>query len=484
MNSELKIIKSTTELYETLTDSQKDSYDDFKDWYINDKSMIYVLTGRAGTGKTYLINALIKDIIKKKRIAVAAPTHKAVRVIENATGLKGMTLHSLHGLRPSFDIDDFNVAKIKFNTSGTIKMANYNILLADEGGMISKPMKDLTEIRAKQYNTKVVYIGDELQLTPVKEQRISTVFTNKHKSTLIEIVRQQATNPLIKILSMLREDIPVDGDTFIKYIRANRNNIEDGHGYASVNNVDFVKVINNYFNSDDFKNNINYVKIGAYTNDRVNQWNRYVRKLTMEANTIIVEGDLLMGYKTIVDKNLNIVVTNSTDYVVDDVSDRLSDDKFKMFVVNIKDLLTGINNYVYIVDHTDESFKFYYRKLMMLHNRARQATPLDRGKLWNMFYNYKDTYMSMVNFELKYDSGYNAPMSKEIDYAYATTIHKLQGSTITNIMIDNLDISYYSPQFNTLRYNTKYNPKAIDTRNRLLYTGLSRASEKAIILIR
>jgi exodeoxyribonuclease-5 len=64
-------------------------------------------------------------------------------------------------------------------------------------------------------------------------------------------------------------------------------------------------------------------------------------------------------------------------------------------------------------------------------------------------------------------------VGKDIDYGYALTIHKLQGSTMKNIAIDLHDIVYPTNNPNVFT--------DVDTRNRLLYVGLSRTNEKALI---
>lgn len=142
-----------------FTNSQSKLLISIKDWYYNNRSLFFVISGSAGTGKSFMIKYIIKDVFKGKRIAVSAPTHKAVRVIEKFTGIRGFTIHSLHGLRPNFNIDDFNIDKIKFDTIGTNKFMKYNIIIIDESSMIGYDLKKLNDIRALQYNTKIVYIG-------------------------------------------------------------------------------------------------------------------------------------------------------------------------------------------------------------------------------------------------------------------------------------------------------------------------------------
>ena len=65
-------------------------------------------------------------------------------------------------------------------------------------------------------------------------------------------------------------------------------------------------------------------------------------------------------------------------------------------------------------------------------------------------------------------TAYGTTIHKGMDYAYALTIHKSQGSTYRNVYVDARDIRRSGDP---------------DIAYRLLYTGLSRPTDKAIILI-
>ena len=481
------VVKRDEQFLIGLTESQQKAFKDIQLWF-NSKggSSSYVLSGEAGTGKSFLTDKLIRYIFKKarKRVCVSAPTHKAVRVIESFTKLQGLTLHSLLGLRPSFNVDNFDASNLKFETIGKLKIAAFDLVIMDESSMVSKGLYKLLDFRAVQFNCKMLFIGDKYQLLPVKEDRISTIFDIPSSSILTDIVRQQLDSPLVNILSTLRHDVEDNSSNFIRRIYNEPHNIKDGDGYSATNKKGFIKVIDNYFKRNDYADNTNYVKIGSFTNARIQKWNRYVRSLTIKSTDLIVKGDILMGYKTVVDQFLSPIVINSNDYLVEQVDSRISDDGFRMYVLTLKDLTDDNIVFIYIVDHLDKTFKNYINILHRLHSNARFGELLVRGSLWKMFYDYKDRYLTMRDIPIVYNDGYTSVIKKELDYGYAVTITKLQGSTINNILIDMLDICYYPPTFETLRYNTKNVPNAIDNRNRHLYTGISRASEKAILLSR
>ena len=67
-------------------------------------SVITVLTGAAGTGKTTVIGEIIKQINKLNMhmpISLCATTHRAATVLENIVNTTVYTGHALFKLRPS-----------------------------------------------------------------------------------------------------------------------------------------------------------------------------------------------------------------------------------------------------------------------------------------------------------------------------------------------------------------------------------------------
>jgi ATP-dependent exoDNAse (exonuclease V) alpha subunit len=73
-------------------------------------------------------------------------------------------------------------------------------------------------------------------------------------------------------------------------------------------------------------------------------------------------------------------------------------------------------------------------------------------------------------------------MKKEIYYGYGLTVHKMQGSTIKNIILDAEDICYVAHDHSRPRVNYADNKGVISLRNRLLYTGLTRVENIAHII--
>ena len=469
---------------DNLNTGQRECVSLVADFLKSDKTS-FTISGHAGTGKSYITKYIIQRLLQNKKVTVSAPTHKAVRVIEKFTGKKGHTLHSLHGLRPNYSLEDFNIDKIKFESIGNIKFNEYNVIFIDEASMINHDLKRLNDVRAKQYKTKLIYLGDAYQLPPVNENKPSDVFTDvDNKYILTEVVRQDKDNPLLDLFTILRSDIDTNRSDFLSYIYNNKSVIGNG-GYRLLNLYEFKELIKELFTSDEFKSNIDFIRYAAYTNDSITYWNKFIRNLLFPRAELLVEGDILTGYKTIVDDNNTPIITNSTDYKVLKAEKRLSDDKFSSYYVDLVDLSSFNTVSVSIVDHTDKSFVNYYKILNNLHRIAYYAPSSERGAKYKNYFNFKNTHLSMVKFGLK-DKSSNRErgwVDRELNYGYGITVHKLQGSTIENIALNGANICYYDDNSNTPRRNTLNNPNVISLRNRLLYTGLTRVSDIAYIYL-
>jgi len=453
--------------------------------FFESKKLSYTISGFAGTGKSFVVKYIIDNLLSGNKVAVTAPTHKAVRVIEKFTGKSGHTLHSLHGLRPNFSLDEFSIDSFTFESIGNVKFDQYEVIFIDEASMINEDLKKLNDIRSKDYDTRIVYMGDPYQLPPVKEHEPSKIFTKvDNYYNLTEVIRQDKSNPLLELFDMLREDIGNDTANFINHIKKHRQAVVTG-GYIVLSGKDFFLKAVDHFLSEEFKKNVNYCRIGTYTNDSIAEWNKAIRSRIFPNAPLIVKDDVLTAYKTIVDDNNATVITNSTDYRVMDVIWRLNDDGFYSYHLKVLDLDVNKMIFISIADHTNPTFKVYYDKLNKLHRLAYHAGKHERAVKYKEYFKYKDKYLCMVDFTLKdagshYDRGW---VKKEIDYGYAISIHKSQGSTFENIFIDARNICYMKSNANLPRINSQNNPYAISLRNRLLYTGLSRASNIVYIFI-
>ena len=179
------------------------------------------LIGAAGTGKTYLVKALIKNCgLSYSTIGLAAPTHKACRVLNESIqipNVKVNTLQSDLGLRLNFDVEKFDIDNPPFDPKGRIKIGNYQLYIVDESSMINRSLLMFLEKTCKTNKCKIIYIGDATQLAPVGE-KYSSAFKGIKTSNLTQIVRQGEDNPISYLLDLLRYDVEHKTKQFLNTI--------------------------------------------------------------------------------------------------------------------------------------------------------------------------------------------------------------------------------------------------------------------------
>jgi exodeoxyribonuclease V len=197
-----------------LTESQQRAYDVLLPFLTGETThRSAVLTGVAGTGKSYLTGKIVIDLVSDgHRIAVAAPTNKAVRVIKEKVELQAgrsigasfSSIHSLLGLR-LIEHEDGNQS---CQPLGEPTLGQFDVIVVDECSMIGDNLFKL--IKAYQDDARVLFIGDPAQLPPVAEKEdVSPTFTESElKAALTEIVRQAEGSDIIRLSTHVRE-LPV-----------------------------------------------------------------------------------------------------------------------------------------------------------------------------------------------------------------------------------------------------------------------------------
>ena len=91
-----------------LTQDQERAKNLIIEWFVNTDNQIFVLSGYAGTGKTFLIDYIVKEELRLKvgtEAVFVSPTGKAAANLVK----KGTVAGTVHGLIYIRDEDDFDV---------------------------------------------------------------------------------------------------------------------------------------------------------------------------------------------------------------------------------------------------------------------------------------------------------------------------------------------------------------------------------------
>lgn len=477
--TEFNIVNTNTAQISSLTKSQEAAYKELIEFIknpFNQKDYKRALCGPAGTGKTYLVKALIRNCgLSYSVIGLSAPTHKACRVLSESIemhNVKVNTLQSDLGFKLNFNLEKFDYKNPPFDPRGRIKISDYKLYIIDEASMLNKGMCKFLEKTCISNKCKILYIGDSYQLAPVGELT-STAFTGIKTYYLKQIVRQGEDNPISYLLNLLRYDIEHKSFRFLEYISKNTNSFDTNaiKGYKVCNEQDFNNLIDINFHNKELLTNVDFVKIIAYTNNQVSSWNKIIRHSIIKDSdkSIITNNDLIISYTTLVNVFNEAVIKNSEDYVIKDIVN-YTHPKYaiKGFMVRFQAIHGGkISTPLFIVDHKDiNSIKMYINLSEQFINAAIGATQKTRAQAWRDYYNFKESCLLLTNI---IDGCGNMLYNRDIDYGFALTAHKSQGSTFDTVFVDVNNIVYD-------KYGNPYNNA--EEINRRLYVACSRAKNK------
>ncbi len=139
------------------------------DLCINSPSRVVSVTGPAGTGKTTIM-LNVRERLAGKRVALCAPTGKAAKRIQEATGIAATTLHRLLEYAhpgPPTEENPKPVSDGPARNSGN--PLNFDIIIVDEFSMMNTEMfNDLKA--AMPPGSRLLAFGDINQLPPIESQ--------------------------------------------------------------------------------------------------------------------------------------------------------------------------------------------------------------------------------------------------------------------------------------------------------------------------
>jgi exodeoxyribonuclease-5 len=271
---------------------------------------------------------------------------------------------------------------------------------------------------------------DSRQLPPVNE-KLSLTFMVKHKYELTEIVRQKNGNPNQLLLIDARSDVEKMSnlvEELTKTEQNNTNNDDRGNrqGYIITNSQEnFYNLLIELYSDSEAKTNMNFIKTLVYTNIAAKKVNKFIKDKINPSKEILSVGDVLLGYKTVMDPiNDKIIVQNSKDYRIyslEIIEKKVQLKTYKFFRVNVDFI-----NKTYIDILHPESYNEFKDVLSRLFLNAKA------NRAWRPFYRYREQFIILENF---YNDDNTTLTTKDIDFGYAMTIHKSQGSTYNNVAV-------------------------------------------------
>lgn len=393
---------------------------------------LFRLSGSAGTGKTTLISSIIKklEFPFKNRTCVSAPTHKARKIITIKSGCgDSETVQSLLGLKPDVSLEAFDILEPMFAPIGNKKMNMYKLLIIDEASMVNSDLYKVIMEDSIRFKTKIIFVGDLKQLPPIEKQDnmgkkvfvevLSKTLTEpKNLYNITQIVRQEHTNPLVDLLTVLTNDIDNNTNEYLEYMEKFPCKEEGEEGYRVLYSQQETQEVSlEVFNKGVQSDNKNYVRYIAWTNDSVKGYNHFIRKDFLKADKLLILNEALLSYSSMPTENgLDYTIVNSEDYFVNSIEDAIDSFGIKIWKTQLTETDSGRVTRVKIVVPEEDNYRLYLNEREHLLNTAK----LKKGKAWRAFYGFRDSYCLLNDLTL---NGQKAD-KKNIDYGYGITIHK------------------------------------------------------------
>lgn len=441
-----------------------------------DPTQYYVIEGKAGTGKTTIAKEILKEF-EDEQIYVAAVSHKAKGVIKSSFGddTRGKKFFSIAGLLGMKGINDNDTQTTKFQVGLKVPLLDNPpaLLVIDEASMITEDvLKKIIDINSSLSRPfQMLFLGDIGQIQPIRDEQSefyrthkdllnkkSDIFNSKHKSKLITRVRQGEANPILPYADYFWENSQKENPELNPTQHIVRNNQITDKGSLLFSNSES-EVLNSVIKA--VKNAVekgltNHVKIVTYHVNEKTELNQKIHEALFGKDSDYSNGDMLILNSPYDLPDVNTTMENSSEIQIKSIQDTDVDE----FGVHTLYLETNGTAYtrtgneqkdcvIQVVSRND--IGLYNQKLQELASYAkRQTNRALKKQAWSDFWEYKGRYA-------------------DVDFGYAITAHKSQGSTYDIVVVDEKDIMGTTATSN-------------QEKSELIYTALTRPRKTAIVI--
>lgn len=468
----------------SLNDQQKSALYELEK-FIEDYGTEITLSGYAGTGKSTIIGIFSKWLdhrIGRGNIVYTAPTHRAnVITKQNNPNANVYTLSALFGFTPDTDIameqGSLDLRELEFRSKNQVKYEPGQLIIIDEASMVQDGLYEYIQKIVAKDGISVIYVGDSAQLRPVKSDHISKVFTSDGvpQITLTKVERT-GDNPILKEAIRLRRGEGLSYQTDIN---------DKGQGVLYTSDAAVIdENLKQIVSSEEFNADPLHFRVLTATNAAVSAYNSKIRSLRYgKFAKPFVKGDIIMGYSNKLRKpDGSYKLVNSGDYVIQNITDTTvkfktdkGDIEFKAFKLSIRPTGSTIMDdfQITVIDKNEPDSKLfeiveYKDRLWRMAKEAKQDKQISKYRdLVQMAFNIDNELNITKNLE---DNQGRLKIRKAIDYGYAQTVWKSQGSTYSKVLI-------LSNEIDTVGYGRD----VMQLRNELRYVAVSRAKNFVII---
>jgi len=437
LSSVFGVTRSNTAYLDGLNEEQKDMVNGIIEYVKTNKDgkEYFLIQGGGGVGKSYAIGRALHELFGYAVVA-AAPSHFAKNILKDFLeehSVEVYTVATLMGKKLTFNRDG-EMVLVDSGSKRKPPLTYADIIIIDEVSMIDDAT--VQELLEKCKFKKLIFLGDYCQLPPVGQSTDNVAFKNIH-AELTEPMRfkgyiYELANAVRSEINKARAGRYAELKVVTMFTRRQSKIAEDGTGYIFLDNFNpFIKAAIKRFKEG---KGTQYVRVLAYRNNSIDRLNAIIRKSLYGVKAIQFEvGELIInngGYKQDITNGQVLVVKSVRNIVgkfgVPCVELRFENDSAVVPVVSIE----GKKDYSY-----------YENDLLSIAKK--------NSSKWEEFYAFKDSFAYF-------------------NYSYATSIHKAQGSSISNIFIYEDDIM-------------SIKPIGVKEKLQSLYVAITRASFRVFI---
>ena len=444
------------------TADQKEAVDAILSFIINPQSpRIFILRGYAGTGKTTILEALVKSLNHiGKPSELLAPSSRAAKALARQTGTNTDTVdqHIYTYVGSEESIPKFILSKAP--PKETVFIIDESSMLSaqrDEGENIicfgESPLSDLFSFVFAGEGTKIIFFGDPGRLPPLHND-ISVALSQQ------EINNQYGYPALVSNLEqvpgqLIKSDLILNA-TYIRHLIENKiieNRLVIDSGTDNVEVIRSYWLINYLISAYERFGNEN-VRIITKTNRKSVQYNNLIRQEIFNFNSDLHYGDLVITVSNnyawrILDKEIPYLARGEIGRIINvGEPESIEDFNFQELTLevenNIGDVvpLNGLPLLNVLTSHTPNLSKEERDALFEI--RRRKYKNLSDSSMIEVL--NKDKYLNALH----------------IKYGYSISCEIAQGAQWNNVFINMEGVLSDKKEFNDYRW---------------LYTALTRSTE-------
>ena len=406
------------------------------DGFVQGDEKLHLLTGYAGTGKTTLLQVFIQGLRQRgdnRPIVLTAFSNKATKVLTLMAAqwrlqIEAMTCCKLLGLRPEIN-EETGKQVFQSDRRQASQLDRYRLVIVDECSMINQELWDLlvNAVANLYQRTQILFVGDPAQLPPVNEPESPCFGQILQRSELTEVVRYGGA------IGVVAEDLRrhLDRPQLPRFCSDTNSTYTEG--CFVLPRATWEALLVRAFSSEAYQQNPDQVRALAYTNRRVQQLNRLIRRAIYGPNTLrFVPGERLIALNPCLQEE-SIILPTSAECEVLEVA-RGREGEWPVWLLEV------------------ETEEWEYRTLRVLHESGQaefqaRLNFLAQEKRWMEFWDLQQQFHT-------------------VDYAYSLTIHKSQGSTFQDVFVD----------IPSMAAN-----RNIVERNQLCYVAFTRAAKRLFL---